>query len=181
MKISHISRRVVVAAAVSLATPMAMAQAPAKLKVGFMLPATGTFAALGTAIENGFMLYVNEQGGKIGGREVEFFKVDDESDPSKAIDNVNKLIKRDNVDVLVGSVHSGVAMAMANVAKRSGTLMINPNGGADAVTGAAAGAGMPPEPMPAMLSAIIPISTCGSPRPSCRPRNSSSLASMSWP
>lgn len=136
MKISHISRRVVVAAAVSLAMPMAMAQAPAKLKVGFMLPATGTFAALGTAIENGFMLYVNEQGGKIGGREVEFFKVDDESDPSKAIDNVNKLIKRDNVDVLVGSVHSGVAMAMANVAKRSGTLMINPNGGADAVTGA---------------------------------------------
>ena len=136
MKISHVSRRVVVAAAVSLAMPMAMAQAPAKLKVGFMLPATGTFAALGTAIENGFMLYVNEQGGKIGGREVEFFKVDDESDPSKAIDNVNKLIKRDNVDVLVGSVHSGVAMAMANVAKRSGTLMINPNGGADAVTGA---------------------------------------------
>jgi branched-chain amino acid transport system substrate-binding protein len=136
MKISRISRRVVVAAAVSLVMPMAMAQAPAKLKVGFMLPATGTFAALGTAIENGFMLYVNEQGGKIGGREVEFFKVDDESDPSKAIDNVNKLIKRDNVDVLVGSVHSGVAMAMANVAKRSGTLMINPNGGADAVTGA---------------------------------------------
>lgn len=136
MKISHISRRVVVASAVSLTMPMAMAQAPAKLKVGFMLPATGTFAALGTAIENGFMLYVNEQGGKIGGREVEFFKVDDESDPSKAIDNVNKLIKRDNVDVLVGSVHSGVAMAMANVAKRSGTLMINPNGGADAVTGA---------------------------------------------
>jgi branched-chain amino acid transport system substrate-binding protein len=135
MKISHISRRAVVAAAVSFAMPMAMAQAPAKLKVGFMLPATGTFAALGTAIENGFMLYVNEQGGKIGGREVEFFKVDDESDPSKAIDNVNKLIKRDNVDVLVGSVHSGVAMAMANVAKRSGTLMINPNGGADAVTG----------------------------------------------
>lgn len=136
MKISHISRRAVVAAAVSFAMPMAMAQAPAKLKVGFMLPATGTFAALGTAIENGFMLYVTEQGGKIGGREVEFFKVDDESDPSKAIDNVNKLIKRDNVDVLVGSVHSGVAMAMANVAKRSGTLMINPNGGADAVTGA---------------------------------------------
>ena len=28
-----------------------------------MLPATGTFAALGTAIENGFKLYVAEQGG----------------------------------------------------------------------------------------------------------------------
>ena len=137
MLTSRISRRIVAAIAVaSLATPLAMAQTQAKLKVGLMLPATGTFAALGTAIENGFKLYLSEQGGKIGGREVEFFKVDDESDPSKAIDNVNKLIKRDNVDVLVGSVHSGVAMAMAKVAKESGTLMINPNGGADAVTGA---------------------------------------------
>jgi len=136
MNISHISRRTVIAAVVTLAMPMAMAQAPGKLKVGLMLPATGTFAGPGTAIENGFKLYVNEQGGKLGGREVEFFKVDDESDPSKAIDNVNKLIKRDNVDVLVGSAHSGVAMAMAKVAKASGTLMINPNAGADAVTGA---------------------------------------------
>ena len=136
MNISQISRRAVIATAVTLAMPVAMAQAPAKLKVGFMLPATGTFAALGTAIENGFRLHLAEQGGKLGGREVEFFKVDDESDPSKAIDNVNKLIKRDNVDVLVGSAHSGVAMAMAKVAKASGTLMINPNAGADAVTGA---------------------------------------------
>jgi branched-chain amino acid transport system substrate-binding protein len=61
--------------------------------------------------------------------------VDDESDPSKATDNVNKLIKRDNVDVIVGTVHSGVAMAMAKAAKESGTLLIVPNAGADAVTG----------------------------------------------
>ena len=92
-------------------------------------------SALGTAIENGFRLYVAEQGGKLGGREIEWFKVDDESDPSKATDNVNKLIKRDNVDVLVGSVHSGVAMAMARVARDSGTMLIVPNAGADAVTG----------------------------------------------
>ena len=70
-----------------------------------------------------------------GGREIEFVKVDDESDPSKATDNINKLIKRDNVDVVVGSVHSGVAMAMAKVAKDTGTLLIVPNAGADAVTG----------------------------------------------
>ena len=77
-----LSRRAIVAAAVSLAAPMAMAQAPAKLRVGFMLPATGTFAALGAAIENGFRLHLAEQGGKLGGRGVEFFKVHDESDPS---------------------------------------------------------------------------------------------------
>ncbi len=122
------------ACAATLITTGAAAQAP-KLKVGMMLPYTGTYAALGVAIENGFRLYIDEHGGKVGGREIEFVKVDDESDPAKATDNVNKLIKRDNVDVIVGSVHSGVAMAMAKAAKDSGTMLIVPNAGADAVTG----------------------------------------------
>ena len=127
--------RFALACALTLGAAAVHAQAAGKLKVGLMLPATGTFASLGTAIENGFRLYVTEQGGKIGGREVEFFKVDDESDPSKAVDNATKLIKRNNVDVLVGTVHSGVAMAMAKVAKENNTLLIVPNAGADAVTG----------------------------------------------
>lgn len=114
---------------------LAYAQNTQKLKVGLMLPYSGTFASLGNAIENGFQLYVKEQGGKLGGREIEFVKVDDESEPSKATDNINKLIKRDNVDLVVGSVHSGVAMAMAKVAKDTGTLLIVPNAGADAITG----------------------------------------------
>ena len=121
----------------AMALPFAAhTQTAPKLKVGLMLPYTGTYAALGNAIENGFRLQIAEAGGKVAGREIEFFKVDDESDPSKATDNVNKLVKRDAVDVLVGTVHSGVAMAMAKVAKDSGTLLIVPNAGADMVTGA---------------------------------------------
>lgn len=100
-----------------------------------MLPYTGTYAALGAAIENGFRLYVNEQGGKLGGREIEYVNVDDESQPAKGADNVNILIKRDKVDVVVGTVHSGVAMAMAKVVKETGTLLVIPNAGAVAITG----------------------------------------------
>ena len=122
-----------VAAALCVAAGGAHAQS--KLKVGLMLPYTGTYAALGTAIENGFRLYVQEQGGKLGGREIEYFKVDDESEPSKAVDNINRLIKRDNVDVVVGTVHSGVVMAMAKVARDTNTLLVIPNAGAEAVTG----------------------------------------------
>jgi branched-chain amino acid transport system substrate-binding protein len=125
--------RVLVAACLIVVAGGAAAQN--KVKVGFMLPYTGTYAALGTAIENGFRLYVQEQGGKLGGRELEYFKVDDESEPSKAVDNINKLIKRDNVDVVVGTVHSGVVMAMAKVAKDTNTLLVIPNAGARAVTG----------------------------------------------
>ena len=112
-----------------------LAQDKGPIKIGLMLPYSGTYASLGVAIENGFKLYVQEQGGKLGGREIQYFKVDDESEPAKATDNVNKLIKRDNVDVLVGTVHSGVALAMANAARASNTLLVIPNAGADAITG----------------------------------------------
>lgn len=113
---------------------LALAQG-AKLKVGLMLPYTGTFAQLGVAITNGFKLAVEERGGKLGGREIEYFVVDDESNPAKAPENANKLVQRDKVDVVIGTVHSGVAMGMAKVIKESGTLWINPNAGAGAVTG----------------------------------------------
>ena len=124
-----------VLSAACLASLAARAQGSAPIKVGLMLPATGTFAALGDMIEKGFKLYVQEQGGKLAGRELQYFKVDDESEPSKATDNVNKLIKRDNVDVLVGTVHSGVALAMAKVARDTNTLLIIPNAGAGDITG----------------------------------------------
>ena len=108
----------------------------AKLRVGLMLPYTGTYAQLGVAITNGFKLAVTENGGKLGGREIEYFTVDDESDPSKATDNANKLVTRDKVDVLIGTVHSGVEMGIVKVVRESGTLHINPNAGAGAATGA---------------------------------------------
>ena len=135
MQSTRIALYSVAALALAAASFSAQAQASGPIKIGLMLPYSGTYAALGTAIENGFKLYVQEQGGKLGGREIQYFKVDDESEPSKATDNVNKLIKRDNVDVLVGTVHSGVALAMAKAAKDNNTLLVIPNAGADAITG----------------------------------------------
>lgn len=121
-------------AGVLLPTGVALAQ-QTKLRVGLMLPYTGTYAGLGVAITNGFKLAIEEHGGKLGGREIEYFTVDDESNPAKAPENTNKLVQRDKVDVVIGTVHSGVAMGMARVIRESGTLWINPNAGADDVTG----------------------------------------------
>ncbi len=124
-----------IAATAILAWGLSSAALAEPVKVGLMLPATGTYAALGKAIENGFKLYVEEQGGKLGGQEIKYFSVDDESDPAKAPENTNRLVQRDKVDVLVGTVHSGVAMGMAKVARDSGVLYIIPNAGADMLTG----------------------------------------------
>jgi branched-chain amino acid transport system substrate-binding protein len=123
------------AAGVASMPNFAFAQS-AKIRIGLMLPYTGTYAQLGVAITNGFKLAVEESGGKLGGRELEYFTVDDESDPAKATDNANKLVTRDKVDVLIGTVHSGVEMGIVKVVRESGTLHINPNAGAGAATGA---------------------------------------------
>src|SRR5690348_93270 len=102
--LKHAAVGVATAAAAKLvAGPRALAQAAvggtAKIKIGLMLPYTGTYAPLGVAIENGFRLALQESGGKVGGRDVDVAKVDDESEPAKATDNVNRLITRDKVDV----------------------------------------------------------------------------------
>ena len=139
MRSADVVRRMGAVAAIA-ATGLLLTAAPVaaqqgKIKVGLMLPYTGTYAALGNAITNGFKLAVEENGGKVAGRDVEYFTVDDESDPAKAPENANKLIKRDNVDVMVGTVHSGVALAMSKVARDNNTLLIIPNAGADDITG----------------------------------------------
>src|SRR3954470_19048087 len=117
------------AAGASLAFPgLALGQGTA-IKVGLMLPYTGAYAPLGIAIENGFRLALQEAGGKFAGRELEFIKVDDESEPPKATDNINRLVTRDKVDMVLGTVHSGVAAGMLRVTRESGTLHIIPNAG----------------------------------------------------
>lgn len=128
------SAAVIGAASSGLLLPQIVRAQSDKIRVGFMLPYTGTFAQLGVAIENGFRLALNEQGGKLGGREVEFFKVDDESNPAKGIENATRLVQRDRVDVLVGTVHSGVQMGIHRVARESGVLNLIPNAGVHIAT-----------------------------------------------
>ena len=128
------SAALVGAASAGLLLPASTRAQGSKIRVGLMLPYTGTFAQLGVAIENGFRLAIDEQGGKLGGREIEYFKVDDESEPSKGIENANKLVQRDKVDVLVGTVHSGVQMGIHKVARDSGVLSLIPNAGVHIAT-----------------------------------------------
>ncbi|MES3011472.1 MAG: ABC transporter substrate-binding protein [Pseudomonadota bacterium] len=128
------SAALVGAASTGLLLPEIVRAQSAKVRVGLMLPYTGTFAQLGVAIENGFRMALEESGGKLGGREVEFFKVDDESNPAKGVENASTLVQRDKVDVLVGTVHSGVQMGIQKVARDSGVLSLIPNAGAHAAT-----------------------------------------------
>ena len=138
-RITSLSRRkalkgtLALGAAASVPTGWAIAQAK-PLKVGLMLPYSGTFAQLGENITHAIEMYIAEKGGKLGGREIQIIKLDDESKPELGPQNADRLIKRDGVDVLIGTVHSGVQMAIHKAVTESGTLCIVPNAGAGAVT-----------------------------------------------
>ncbi|MFL5277377.1 MAG: ABC transporter substrate-binding protein [Myxococcales bacterium] len=135
-----LSRRAVLAAASAAAASAllprrAVAASKAKIKIGLLLPYSGTYASLGNNITDAMKLAATEHGGRLGGREIEWVAVDDESDPAKAPANVNKLVVGEKVDILTGPVHSGVAMAMMQIVRQEKTLTIVTNAGAQALTG----------------------------------------------
>lgn len=110
--------------------------ATAPVKIGILLPYSGTYAMLGNAITDAMKLRIAQAGDKLGGRPVEYIGIDSEMSVPKAPNNTNRLIKKDGVDFLVGPVHSGIAAAMAKiVGGREGPIMIVPNAGSNAVTG----------------------------------------------
>ena len=108
----------------------------AKVKIGTLLPYSGTYTWLGKSITNSLELAFAQAGGKLGGRAIDLIKVDSEAKPPKAAELTNKLINQEKVDFIVGPVHSGVAMAMAKIAREEGTMTVVPNAGANQVTGA---------------------------------------------
>ena len=108
-------------------------QAP--VKVGILLPYSGTYASLGQAITDGMKLRIEQAGRTLGGRPVEYIAIDSEASPPQAPQHTKKLVTKDQVDFLVGPVHSGVALAMSKVVSgRDSPLMIIPNAGANALT-----------------------------------------------
>ncbi|MCP4472162.1 MAG: ABC transporter substrate-binding protein [Gammaproteobacteria bacterium] len=107
-----------------------------KVRIGILLPYSGTYAMLGNSITDAFKLRVQMGDGTIAGREVEYIPIDSEMSVPKAPQNTKKLVDKEKVDFLVGPVHSGIAAVMAKlVGPREGPIMIVPNAGSNAVTG----------------------------------------------
>jgi len=121
--------------AVSGVVPTFAIGGTAKVKVGVLLPFTGAYAKLGSHILDAMKLRIAQNGDKLGGRDVEYIVVDSEADVSKSTQHINKLIKKEAVDFLVGPVHSGIGMNMARMVKGKKVIMIVPNAGANQITG----------------------------------------------
>ncbi|HLH90116.1 MAG TPA: ABC transporter substrate-binding protein [Xanthobacteraceae bacterium] len=95
-----------------------------ELKIGFLAPRTGIFAQLGTDMVNGFQMYLDEHGGKLGGAKVTFTVEDDQGRPDVDVAKAKKLILQDKVDMLVGAVLASSAYALAPVSTAEKTLYV---------------------------------------------------------
>ena len=98
-------------------------------KIGTLLDETGDLGAYGPPIQNGVDLAVgliNDAGG-INGTDVAVIHADSGTSPNIATEAAGKLIEIDKVNGIVGSLSSGVTMAVAEAKTiPAGTVLISP-------------------------------------------------------
>lgn len=110
------------------------AQGTGPIKIGLLTPLTGVVAAGGKEIAEGFGLYWDQVGKKIGNRAVEVIVEDDGSNPDIALQKARKLTEQTKVDFLVGDLLANTGLAVAEYAKGAGIPYFIPVIAADDLT-----------------------------------------------
>ena len=73
-----------------------------ELRIGFVAPTTGLFAQVGKDMVDGFQLYLDQHGNKLGGADVKFIVEDEQGKPDTAVTKAKKLILQDHVQMYIG-------------------------------------------------------------------------------
>lgn len=108
------------------------------IKIGGIAPLSGGVAVYGVECKNGIDLAVEEinAAGGINGQKIEFICEDDEGDSAKSVNAYKKLVTKDRVKVIIGSLTSGCTMAITNLAQAQKVVQIAPAATAVAITDA---------------------------------------------
>ncbi|MBS0454878.1 MAG: ABC transporter substrate-binding protein [Proteobacteria bacterium] len=124
------------ALAASLAAAAALAQQPAPLRIGYLNTFSGPIGPLGQDMYDGFMLGVEQAGGKLGGVPVDIIKQDDQFKPEVANQIVQKLIEKDKVPIITGVAGSNVMMAVQRAVAEKEVFLVGANAGPSELAGA---------------------------------------------
>lgn len=120
----------------SLALGIGLNQAKAQeeLRIGFLSPMTGIFAAVGKDMKDGFEMYLDEHKGMLGGAKVKFILEDTTGKPDTATTKAKKLILQDKVHILIGGLLASAGYALAPVSTQEKTVYIPSVAAADDLT-----------------------------------------------
>jgi len=124
--------------AAQVASPfLIQARGETPVKIGFVDPLTGVYAAIAQSEIEGAKLaleHINKKGGILG-RQLEMLVEDSANDVGTGVQKTRKLIERDQVAGIIGDVNSGIALAMAGVTSEKNMLHIVSGGHTDVITG----------------------------------------------
>ena len=104
------------------------------LSIGYIAPTTGIFAQVGKDMVDGFQMYLDEHGGKLGGMNVKFIVEDNQGKPDAAVTKAKKLILQDHVQMFIGGLLASTGYALAPVSTAEKTLYISSISSADDLT-----------------------------------------------
>ncbi|NPA93862.1 MAG: ABC transporter substrate-binding protein [Thermodesulfobacteria bacterium] len=97
------------------------AHAKDTLKIGSILAVTGPASFLGDPELKTLQMYIDEinANGGINGHKIEFVHYDTKGRAKEAKNFVNRLIKKDKVDVIIGGTTSGNSLAVIDIVQRA--------------------------------------------------------------
>lgn len=101
-------------------TPVAFAD----INIGVVTSSSGPVAMVGIPQRNTIALLPK----KIGNENVRYISLDDASDPTASVKAINKLIKENNVDAIIGPSGSPNAMAVLGIVAKAGVPLLAPVG-----------------------------------------------------
>ena len=111
------------------------AQAQDMIKIGSLFETSGFLAFLGNQGLEGANLAVEEinAAGGINGKKIELTNFNTESDETKSVIGVKKLLERDKVVALIGAMNSGSTFSIINIVQRAGIPIVS-NGASRALS-----------------------------------------------
>lgn len=127
-------KKLVLASAIALGLGAGAAQA--EIKIGLITTLSGGGAALGTDQRDGFMLAVEQNGGKLGGQDVTVIAEDDQLKPEVGVQLARKLVNNDKVDFVTGIIYSNVMMAARKPILDAEVFLVGSNAGPSPMSGA---------------------------------------------
>lgn len=124
----------VVAGSAVLGLPALARAQGGPIRIGHLTPLTGFLGALGEYAQQGIRMAVEEinAGGGLLGRQIELIS-EDSVNPQVASSKAQRLIERDNVDVLMGEINSASALTISQVAARNKKLFMSIGARSDAL------------------------------------------------
>lgn len=116
------------------AMPLRYARGATPIKIGLVLPYSGVYSKLGEGITDGLEYSIKLQRGQFGGRPIKVIKADDQFDAKIGGEVTQRLISKDQVDIIVGPVASNVASVMHKICTAQRIPLIIPTAAANDLT-----------------------------------------------